>query len=288
MFEGSIVAIVTPWENDALDRDALAKLVEFQIEGGTSAIVPCGTTGESATMTHDEHHEVIAFTIEQVRGRVPVIAGTGSNATAEAIDLTAKAKELGADAALLISPYYNKPSQEGIYQHYRAIAEAVDIPLIVYNCPSRTGSNVLPATVARLSELRNIVALKDAADDVEYTSEVVTSCDITVLSGADSKNFPILALGGRGVISVLANIAPRATADMCEAALAGDMARALAVHKKYYRLSNAIFLEGNPVSIKAGVEMMGLIGPEVRAPLVPMTDAGRTKLRVAMEEVGLL
>ncbi len=288
MFQGSIVAIITPWKEGALDRDAFADLVEFQIENGTSAIVPCGTTGESATMTHEEHREVIHFTLERVAGRVPVIAGTGSNSTAEALDLTKKAKELGADAALLISPYYNKPTQEGIYQHYKAIAEAAAIPLVVYNCPGRTGSTISVDTVARLSEVPGIVALKDAVGDIDYTSAVVSKCGITVLSGNDSMNLPIIGLGGAGAISVLANIAPRATADLCGAALAGDTAKALELHKKYFHLCQTLFVESNPIPVKAAAEMMGLVGPELRMPLVGITDGAREILRAAMQEVGLL
>jgi 4-hydroxy-tetrahydrodipicolinate synthase len=288
MFQGSIVALITPWKNDALDRNAFANLIEFQIENGTSAIVPCGTTGESATMSHGEHREVIAFTVERVRKRVPVIAGTGSNATYEALDLTRRAKELGADAALLVSPYYNKPTQEGLYRHYKLLAEEVAFPMILYNVPGRTGSSILPDTVARLSEIPNIVALKDAVGSIDYTSEVVSKCDIAVLSGNDSMNLPIMALGGKGAISVLANIAPRVTADLCGAALEGNWPKALELHKKHFNLCQALFIESNPIPVKAAAEMMGFCGPELRLPLCPMGDANRAKLRAAMKEVGLL
>ena len=288
MFQGSIVAIITPWKNGKLDKDALARLIEFQIENGTKGIVPAGTTGESATMTHDEHHQVIAFTVEQVRKRVAVIAGTGSNSTDEALSLTRKAKELGADGALLISPYYNKPTQEGIYQHYKFIAEKVAIPLVVYNCPSRTGSSVRPETVARLSKVPNIAALKDAEGSIDYTSEVVSLCDIPVLSGNDSMNLPIIGLGGKGAISVLANIAPRATADLVDAALAGNWSKALALHKKYLKLCQTLFIESNPIPVKAAAEMMGLAGGELRMPLVPIAEANRAKLRAVMQEAGVL
>jgi 4-hydroxy-tetrahydrodipicolinate synthase len=288
MFQGSIVAIVTPWKDGKLDKEAFANLIEYQIENGTSAIVPCGTTGESATMTHAEHQEVIAFTVKQVRKRVPVIAGTGSNATHEAVDLTLKAKEAGADAALLISPYYNKPTQEGIYQHYKTIARDCAFPLVVYNCPGRTGSSVRPDTVARLSELPEIVALKDAEGDLDYTSEVASKCGVTILSGNDSLNLPIMAVGGKGAISVLANVAPRASADLCQAMLDGKFAKALELHKRLFHLNKTLFIESNPIPVKAGVEMMGLCGPEIRMPLMPITDASRAKLRAAMEAVGLL
>lgn len=285
---GSIVAIITPWKNGALDKEAMARLIEFQIENGTAAIVPCGTTGESATMTHAEHHEVVRFTVEQVRGRVPVIAGTGSNATAEALDLTNKARELGADAALLISPYYNKPTQEGIFQHYKKIALETKMPLVVYNCPGRTGSTISPDTIARLSEVPGIAAYKDAVGSIDHTSEVVTKCGITVLSGNDSMNLPIIAMGGQGAISVVANVAPRAMADLCGAALAGDWKRALELHKKYFQICQTLFIESNPIPVKAAAAMMGLCGPEIRLPLVALSDAAQPKVRAAMAAVGLL
>ena len=288
MFQGSFVAIITPWKDGKIDKDGLAKLIDFQIEGGTSGIVPCGTTGESATMTHAEHCEVIRFTIERVAGRVPVVAGTGSNSTAEALELTAKAKDLGADGALLISPYYNKPTQEGIFQHYKKINDEVALPQIVYNCPGRTGSSVRPDTVARLAVLPNIAALKDAEGDIDYTSEVASKCDITILSGNDSMNLPIMAVGGKGCISVLANVAPKATAGIVGLALEGKWDEARAEHLKYFNLCKTLFVETNPIPVKAGCEMLGLCGPEIRLPLVPITDAGREKLRAAMAEVGLL
>ena len=288
MFQGSIVAIITPWKDGALDKDKFADLIEFQIENGTSAIVPCGTTGESATMSHAEHIEVIDFTVKLVRNRVPVIAGTGSNATQEAIELTQKAKELGADASLSISPYYNKPTQEGIYQHFKKIVEETAFPCVVYNCPGRTGSSVAADTVARLSELDNIVALKDAEGDVDYTSAVLSKCDISVLSGNDSLTFPIMAMGGKGGISVIANIAPRANADMCDAMLDGDIEKARKLHLQYFKLNKALFVESNPIPIKAACEMMGLCGPEIRMPLVPITDGAKATLKAAMQEVGLL
>jgi 4-hydroxy-tetrahydrodipicolinate synthase len=288
MFQGSIVAIITPWKNAQFDKEAMAELIEFQIQHGTAGIVPCGTTGESATMSHEEHREVIRFTVEEVRGRVPVIAGTGSNSTAEALDLTMAAKQLGADGALLISPYYNKPTQEGIYQHYKMIAEETGMPLVVYNCPGRTGSSVSPDTVARLSEVPGIVALKDAEGSIDYTSAVVSKCGIAVLSGNDSMNLPIIALGGKGAISVLANVAPRATSDLVNAALARDWDKALALHKKYFALCQALFIESNPIPVKAAAEMMGLCGGEIRMPLMTITDAARAKLRAAMHDAGLL
>jgi 4-hydroxy-tetrahydrodipicolinate synthase len=287
MFQGSIVAIVTPWKNGKFDKDAFANLVEFQIENGTSAIVPVGTTGESATMSYEEHHEVVEFCIQQVRGRVPVIAGAGSNSTSEALELTLHAKKVKADGALLLSPYYNKPMQEGIYQHYKTIAENAQIPMVVYNCPGRTGSTISPDTVARLSEVPNIVAYKDAVGSIDHTTEVACKCGITILSGNDSMNMPIMAVGGKGAISVLANIAPRQTADLCGAALAGKWDEARALHKKLYHISQTLFIESNPIPVKAGVAMLGKCGPELRLPLTPASDATKEKLRKAMVEIGI-
>jgi len=288
MFSGSIVAIVTPLRGGKLDRKAFAELIEFQIANGTSAIVPAGTTGESATLTHEEHKEVVKACIEAVNKRVPVIAGAGSNSTAEALDLTRAAKALGADASLHITPYYNKPTQDGLYRHFKTIVDEVDLPLILYNCPSRTGVSLAPETVARLSELRNIVALKDAEGSVDYTSAVRSLCDITILSGNDSLNLPILAVGGKGAISVLANIAPRAVADLIGAFLNGDAKKAEQLHRKYFPLCKSLFIESNPIPVKAALEMMGKIGPELRPPLYPISDKGREVLRRDMKAVGLV
>lgn len=288
MFKGSFTALITPFKDGKIDERAFCRIVEWQISEGTHGLVPVGTTGESPTLSHDEHKRIVELTVETAKGRVPVIAGAGSNATGEAVELARFAKQVGADAVLVVTPYYNKPTQEGIYQHYRVVAEGVAIPQIVYNCPGRTGSSVSPETVARLSELDNIVALKDAADSIDYTTEVVTLCDLTVLSGADGLNFPIMALGGKGAISVLANVAPRLMADLTGAALAGDWAKALVVHKKVFPLCRALFWESNPIPVKAAAQMLGLVGPEIRMPLVPMTEGPREKLRVVMQEVGLL
>lgn len=286
--QGSIVAIVTPFRNGRIDEAAFERLIEFQIAEGTAGIVPCGTTGESATMSHAEHEELIKRTIKLVNGRVPVIAGTGSNCTEEALHLTKAAKEAGADAALLITPYYNKPTQAGLYAHYRAIAEAVDIPLVVYNCPGRTGVSIAPETVIRLAELKNIAAVKDATGNLDWTSEVCGGCDVTVLSGDDSLALAHIAVGAKGVISVLANVAPRATADLINYALAGDLAKARELHLKYFKLMKALFLESNPIPAKAALEMMGMIGPEIRLPLVAMGEGTRAKLNEALKGVGLL
>ena len=288
MFSGSIVAIVTPFRGGKLDRKAYADLIEFQIANGTSGIVPVGTTGESATLSHDEHKEVIKHCIDVVNKRVPVIAGAGSNATAEALQLTQAAKDLGADASLHITPYYNKPTQEGLFRHFKTIAENVALPLVVYDCPSRTGVSVAPETVARLAAVKNIVALKDAEGNLDYTSAVRSLCDITILSGNDSLNLPILAVGGKGAISVLANVAPRATADLIAAFLRGDAATAEKLHRQWFPLCKSLFVESNPIPVKAALEMMGMITGELRPPLYPISDKGREVLRKDMVAVGLV
>ena len=232
MFQGSMVAIITPFKNGKIDENAFGDLIEFHISNGTDGIVPCGTTGESATLSHDEHNRIVRLTVEAAAGRVPVIAGTGSNSTDEAIYLTKFAKECGADAALLITPYYNKPTQEGLYRHFKAIEEEVDIPLIPYNVPGRTGINVLPSTIARLTELKNIVAVKEASGSMTQICEIYRLCGdrIAILSGEDAINFPILAAGGKGMISVTANIVPKKMGDMWDAYIAGDINRARLIH----------------------------------------------------------
>src|SRR4051794_5394268 len=250
MFKGSIVAIVTPFKNDhSVDEEKLRELVEFQIENGTDAIVPCGTTGESSTLGWEEHLAVIKTVVEQVNKRVPVIAGTGANATAEAIELTEKAKEAGVDGCLLVTPYYNKPTQEGLYRHYKAVAEAVAIPQILYNVPGRTGVNLLPETVARLAPISNIVAIKEATGSLQQASEVLALCGdrIDVLSGDDFITFPMMACGAKGVISVLANIMPKAVADLTDAYFAGDLAKARQLHLDTLKIGNAMFIESNPI-----------------------------------------
>ena len=288
MFSGSIVAIVTPFKNGLIDEKAYEKLIEFQIANGTKGIVPCGTTGESATLSHTEHNYLVKLTCDIVRKRVPVIAGTGSNSTAEAIALTARAKEVGANAALLISPYYNKPTQEGLYQHFKKIAEEIDFPLVIYNVPSRTAVSINPDTVARLSEIKQIVAIKDATGNLDYTSEVVSKCNITILSGNDSQTFPMMALGGKGVISVAANIIPKDVAEMVDSFLDGDIEKAKKLHFKMFKLFNALFYETNPIPVKAALELMGIIGSEIRLPLTKMSEDNKAKLIKEMEEYGLL
>jgi len=290
MFKGAIVAIVTPFKNGEVDEEALRELIEFQIESGTDGIVPCGTTGESATLSHEEHDRVIEITINAVKKRVPVIAGTGSNSTREAIRLTKHAYEVGADAVLMVSPYYNRPTQEGLYQHYKTIAEEVPIPIFPYNVPSRTGSNVLPETLARLSTISNIVGVKEATGDLRQISKVIDLCgdDFIVLSGDDFTVLPILEVGGKGVISVISNVAPADMAGMIDAFEEGNMAKARELHYKMRPLMDALFFETNPIPSKASLFMMGKIEYELRLPLCRMSDANYEKLKNVLVNYGLI
>jgi len=290
MFQGSIVAIVTPFLNGEIDEEKLRELVEFQIENGTDAIVPCGTTGESSTLDYDEHDRVIKIVVEQVNKRVPVIAGTGSNSTREAIEITGHAKKLGADGALLVTPYYNKPSQEGLYLHYKSIADAVALPQVLYNVPGRTGVNLLPETVARLSAHANIVAIKEATGSLQQASEVLALCgeNITVLSGDDFITLPMMACGAKGVISVTANIMPAEVAALVDAFNDGNLEEAKRLHLYLLKISNAMFIESNPVPVKTGVALMGKCRDEVRLPLAPLAEANRAKLAAIMKEYGLI
>ena len=290
MFKGSMVAIITPFKNGAVDETALGEMIEHQIANGTDGIVPCGTTGESATLSHDEHNRVIEFTVETVARRVPVLAGTGSNNTEEAVTLTRHAKKTGADGALLISPYYNRPTQEGLYRHYKKVAESVDIPIILYNVPGRTGVNILPATVARLAEVPGIVAVKEASGSMAQACEVIRLCGdrIAVLSGEDAINFPIMASGGQGAISVTANVAPWDMAEMWDAFAAGEFQRARDLHYKLSPLHDAMFLETNPIPAKTALALMGWCTDEMRLPLCPMSEANLEKLKKALGEYGLL
>lgn len=290
MFKGSMTAIVTPFKDGKIDERAFQELIEFQIKNGTDAIVPCGTTGESATLTYEEHDKVIELTIEMVNKKVPVIAGTGSNSTAETIMLTRHAERVGADAALLITPYYNKPTQEGLYQHYKAVAEEVALPLFLYNVPGRTGVNMLPETVARLSEIENIIGIKEATGNLQQISDVIELCGpgFIILSGDDFTTLPILAIGGHGVISVTSNIAPGDVADMCDAFEAGDMKRATALHYKLQPLHRAMFVETNPIPVKTALAMMGKVREEFRLPLVRIGEKNRERLQKTLMDYGLI
>lgn len=281
MFQGSIVAIVTPFKNGKIDENALGELIEWHIVEGTNAIVPCGTTGESATLDYEEHFKVIEITVRVVNNRIPVIAGTGANSTAETIMMTQKAKEIGADGALLVAPYYNKPPQEGIYRHYKAVAEAVDLPLVLYNVPGRTAINILPETVARLAEVDNIIAIKEASADMRQVSEIIRLCgdNITILSGDDFTTFPLLILGGKGVISVTANVVPKLVAKMCDYCQKGNINDARDLHYRLEPLNSAMFFETNPIPVKTALSMMGKIQEEFRLPLCEMSGSNKAKLR---------
>jgi 4-hydroxy-tetrahydrodipicolinate synthase len=290
MFTGSIVAIVTPFSKGKFDEKVMAELIEFHIAHGTHGIVPCGTTGESATLTPVEHERVVSVTVEIVNKRIPVIAGTGSNSTDEAITFTKHAKSIGADAALLITPYYNKPPQEGLYRHFSAVAKAVDLPQILYNIPGRTSINMLPATVGRLSEIPNIVGIKEGSGSLQQVSEIIQRArpGFLVLSGDDPLTLSMIALGGKGVITVTANIAPSDMANMVNAALEGNLEKARLLHYKLAPLFEALFMETNPIPVKAALAMMGKMSEEIRLPLTSLAAEFRPKLQNALQQAGLL
>lgn len=287
MLTGSLVAIVTPmFEDGRLDLDALKKLIDFHVDAGTDGIVIVGTTGESPTVDVDEHCLLIKTTVEHVAKRVPVIAGTGANSTAEAIELTAKAKAVGADACLLVAPYYNKPSQEGLYQHFKAVAEAVDIPQILYNVPGRTGCDLSNDTVLRLAQLRNIVGIKDATGGIERGTDLLlrAPADFAIYSGDDATSLALMLLGGKGVISVTANVAPKLMHEMCEHALNGNLAAAKVANAKLFALHQKLFVEANPIPVKWVLQQMGLIATGIRLPLVNLSSQYHEVLRNAMKQ----
>ena len=289
MFSGSLVAIVTPLKNGKIDEPAFADLIEFQIANGTHGIVPCGTTGESATLSPIEHERVVDLTVEIVNRRVTVIAGTGSNSTDEAVKFTKHAKAAGADGALLITPYYNKPMQEGLVQHYSAVAKTSDIPLVLYNIPGRTGLNMTPATVARLSDIPTIVAIKEGSGSLQQVSSMIEQCGekITVLAGDDALTLPMMAIGAKGVITVTANIAPSDMANMVNLALKGNFEEAKTLHYKLSPLFSALFYETNPIPVKAALAKMGKIQNELRLPLTSLSHQNQEKLFQVMKTCGL-
>jgi 4-hydroxy-tetrahydrodipicolinate synthase len=290
MFSGSMVALVTPFKDGKVDWQSLEALVEFHISNGTHGIVPCGTTGESATLSHKEHDDVIKAVIKAVHKRVPVIAGTGSNSTDEAVRLTREAEKSGADGALMISPYYNRPTQEGIFQHYKKVASEVGIPIIVYNIPGRTGSKIEPETLARMSEITNIAGVKEATGSVDQAIDVIRLCGdkLAVYSGEDTLTFSLMSLGGKGVISTVANIAPKEMSQLAEACLKGDWEKGRDLQFKLIPLIHAVFLETNPIPIKTALAQMGKCTGELRLPLTPMSEGNLKKLRQAMTGFGLL
>jgi 4-hydroxy-tetrahydrodipicolinate synthase len=290
-FQGSFVALVTPFREGRVDEAKLRELVDFHVGHGTDGLVPCGTTGESPTLTHDEHQRVVEIVVEAVRGRIAVLAGTGSNATAEAIALTRHAERAGATGALVVNPYYNRPTQEGLYRHFRAVAESVAIPIVVYNIQSRTAVNVETATMARLTrDCKNVVGVKEASGNLDQMSQVIAACGphFSVLSGDDNLTLPLMAVGGHGVISVIANIAPRETADLVHAALDGDFKRARELHYRLLPLARAAFLETNPIPIKEAMAMAGMLEPEFRLPMCRMSDANRETLRGILRQLALV
>lgn len=290
MFEGSMVAIVTPFKNGKVDEKALRALIEFQIAGGTEGIVPCGTTGESATLSHVEHDEVIGITVDACKGRVKVLAGTGSNSTWEAIELTHNAEKAGADGALLITPYYNKPSQDGLYRHFSTLAGETDLPIILYNVPGRTSVNMLPPTVEKLAKIKNIVGIKEASGSLQQISDIIARCgkEFAVISGDDPLLWPILAIGGKGVISVTANVLPDKVSELCRAAKQGDTDTARALHYELMEINDGLFIETNPVPVKTALALMGKIDDELRSPLAALTSENLEKLKVVLRKYSLI
>lgn len=280
MFAGCFVAMITPFRDGEIDVPALRRLVEFHLANGTDGLVPCGTTGEAVTMTEEEQLRVVEIVVETVNKRIPVVAGTGTNSTAKTIKMTKKARDVGADAALVVTPYYNKPTQQGLYLHFEAIARETDFPLVLYNVPTRTSVNMLPETVARLAKIPNVVAIKEASGNMDQVSQIVQSCrsDFAVLSGDDSLTLPMLSLGGTGVVSVVGNIAPKAMSDMVRAYRHGDHARARELHYQLFDLCRAMFIETNPIPVKTAAGILGLCSAEMRLPMCPMGDANRQKL----------
>jgi 4-hydroxy-tetrahydrodipicolinate synthase len=290
MFEGIYTALITPFRDGEIDYPALAKLIERQVEGGVDGVVPCGSTGESATLSHEEHEQVIAFTVEKANKRLKVIAGTGSNSTRETIKLTKFAADHGADGALLIAPYYNKPTQDGLYAHFAAVAEGVALPQLVYNIPGRCAVNIAPETFGKLAKLENIVGAKESSGSMDQISQVIELCgpDFNVLSGDDSYTVPVLAVGGRGSISVISNLLPKPFGDLVRAGLKGDFVKAREKHYQLLPVIRALFLETNPICIKAALALTGLGSDELRLPMTRITDKSRVELKKTLEAAGVL
>jgi len=291
MFSGSLVALVTPFKNGRIDEKKLKELIEFHIKNGTSGIVPCGTTGESATLSPAEHERVIEITVKQVNKRIPVMAGTGSNSTEEAIELTKHAAASGADASLQVSPYYNRPTQKGLYLHFKAIADAVDIPIVLYNIAGRTGVNIEPETIARLAkECKNIVGVKEASGSLEQMTRIKALCpeNFDLISGDDALTLPLLSIGGTGIISVVANIVPKDVANMVKEFQKGNIKKAQAMHYKLLPLTKSMFIETNPIPVKTAMGLLGMCEPDLRLPMCEMLPENLEKLRKALKEYGLL
>lgn len=287
MLQGTFTAMITPFKDGKVDFDRLAANVQFQIEAGVEGLVPVGTTGESPTLSHDEHRQVIEKVVQAADGKCKVVAGTGSNATSEALDLTRHAKSVGADAALMVNPYYNKPTQEGMYRHFTTVADAVGLPIVLYNIPGRTGVTMQPETVARLSEHENIVAIKEATGSLDIASEIATLCDITILSGDDSLTLPLLSIGGKGVISVLSNLIPKQIKTLVDSALRGEYEHARQYHLELFPMFIGMFVETNPIPIKTAMMMAGMDSGEMRLPLCEMAEENLDTVRSLLADAGL-
>mgnify|MGYP005846265453 CR=1 FL=1 len=289
-FSGSLVALITPFKDGEVDEEKLRSLVEYHVRNGTDGLVPCGTTGESVTLGEEEHERVVKIVIETAAGRLPVIAGAGTNSTAKTIKYAKEAKRAGADGILVVTPYYNRPTQQGLYLHYEAIAKAVDVPIVVYNVPSRTSVNLLPETLARLAKIDTIVAVKEASGSMDQVSQIVESCGpgFAILSGDDSLTLPMLALGGVGVISVVANVAPSAMAELVRSYRSGNVARARELHYQLFGLCRAMFIETNPIPVKTAAGLLGLCSSEMRLPLCPMSEGNLKKFREVLEACKLV
>ena len=287
LLHGALTALVTPFRDGAVDEARLKEQVRFQLDAGISGLVPCGTTGESPTLAVDEHKRVIELVVAEAGGKVPVVAGAGANATAEAVELHKFAKTVGADAALSVNPYYNKPSQEGLYRHFMTLSEKVDLPIVLYNIPGRTGVTMSPQTIARLYNDANIAAVKEATGDVTFTSQIMAECGVPILSGDDPLTLPVLAVGGKGVISVLSNVLPGKVSELCRLALAGDFAGARAIHHRVFTLTRSLFLDGNPVGVKAAMEMLGRDTGELRLPLVAASGPTRHAIAGGLSDAGV-
>lgn len=285
---GSMVALVTPFRNGKVDKPALRRLLDFHLENNTDVIVPCGTTGESATMTHEEHRGIMSFVVDYVDRRVPVICGAGSNATEEAVSLLRHAKKIRADGVLVVTPYYNRPTQEGLYRHYEFLAKKVEIPIVVYNVPARTGVSIAPETVARLARIPHIIGIKEASGNLEQAIRIISLCNVTVISGEDSLTLPLLSVGAKGVISVVANVAPQKMHDMVAAYLQGHTEEARKLSYELFPLSKVLFIETNPIPVKTALRLMGMITGELRLPLCDMSESNRKQLQGVLKTLHLL
>lgn len=286
--KGSMVALVTPFRQGKVDERGLKRLLDFHLEHETDVIVPCGTTGEATTLSHEEHKGVISFVVDYLKGRLPVICGAGSNCTEEAVPLLQHAKKKGADGVLIVTPYYNRPTQEGLFRHYEFLAKKVDIPIVIYNVPARTGVSIAPETVARLSKISNIIAIKEASGSLEQASRIIASCDLAVISGEDSLTLPLLSIGARGVISVVANVAPKKVHDMVLSYLEQDIKTAQELHYDLFELAKVLFIETNPIPVKTALAVMGMITGELRLPLCEMKSENRKELIHVLKEASLI